>query len=59
MANIEMLDLKNPDTVNQRTPIRWNAFIRGILTDSYTTSDINGIVDQAFIQTPQLITSAK
>jgi hypothetical protein len=59
MANIEMLDLKNPDTVNQRTPIRWNAFIRGLLTDSHTTSDITGSIDQAFIQTPQLKTSAK
>lgn len=59
MANIEMLDLKNPDTVNQRTPIRWNAFIRGLLTDTHSTSEIMGSVDQAFTQTPQLTTSAK
>jgi len=59
MANIELVDLKNPDTVNQRTPIRWNAFIRGLLTGSHTTSEVTGSVDQAFIQTPQLKTSAK
>jgi hypothetical protein len=58
MANIEILDLKNPDTVNQRTPIRWNAFIRGLLTGNHSTSEVTGSVDQAFIQTPQLQTSA-
>jgi hypothetical protein len=59
MANIEMIDLKNPDTVNQLTPIRWNGFIRGLLTGSHTTAEITSSVDQAFIQTPQLKTSAK
>ena len=59
MANIELLDLKNPDTENDRTPIRWNAFIRGLLTGYHTTSEIIGKVDQAFIQTPQLQTTAK
>lgn len=56
MANIEMLDLKNADAT-QRTAIRWNAFIRGLLTGTHTTAEITGRVDQAFIQTPQLQTA--
>lgn len=59
MANIEMIDLKNIDAVTQRAYIRWNAFIRGILNEGHTTADITGRVDQAFIQTPQLQTTAK
>ena len=59
LANIELLDLKYADTTNKLTSIRWNAFIRGLLTDGHTTSDITGSIDQAFIQTPQLKTSAK
>ena len=55
MANIELLDLKNADA-SQRTAIRWNAFIRGILNGTHTTAEITGRVDQAFIQTPQLQT---
>jgi hypothetical protein len=58
MANIELLDLKNPDVTNHRTPIRWNGFIRGLLTGNHTTAEITGKVDQAFIQTPQLETTA-
>ncbi len=53
MANIEMLDLKNVDQ-NNRASIRWNAFIRGLLTDTHTTAEITARVDQAFIQTPQI-----
>lgn len=56
LANIEVLDLKTPD-VNNRVAIRWNAFIRGLLTGSHSTSEITGRVDQAFIQTPQLQTN--
>ncbi|MEI7725627.1 MAG: DUF4136 domain-containing protein [Bacteroidota bacterium] len=56
MANIELLDLKNADAT-QRIAIRWNAFIRGLLTGSHTTGEITGRVDQAFIQTPQLKTT--
>jgi hypothetical protein len=59
LANIEMLDLKNADAVNHKAAIRWNAFIRGILNDGHTTAEITSRVDQAFIQTPQLKTTAK
>jgi hypothetical protein len=55
MANIEMMDLKNANPDN-RAAVRWNAFIRGLLTDTHTTGEITGRVDQAFIQTPQLQT---
>jgi hypothetical protein len=56
MANIELMDLKNAGTDN-RAAVRWNAFIRGLLTDTHTTAEITGRVDQAFIQTPQLQTT--
>ncbi len=56
MANIELMDLKNV-TTDKRAAVRWNAFIRGLLTDSHTTAEITGRVDQAFIQTPQLQTT--
>jgi hypothetical protein len=56
LANIELLDLKNGNSTTG-TPIRWNAFIRGLLTGSHTTAEITGRVDQAFIQTPQLKTN--
>ncbi len=59
LANIEMIDLKNADNVNQRASICWNAYIRGLLTGSHTTAEITAKVDQAFIQTPQLVTTAK
>jgi hypothetical protein len=58
LCAIQLFDLKNLDE-NNRTPIRWNAFIRGILNEGHTTAEITGRVDQAFIQTPQLITTAK
>ncbi len=58
MANIELLDLKNADPITGKVSIRWNAFIRGLLTGYHTTSEIVGRVDQAFIQTPQLVTTA-
>jgi hypothetical protein len=59
MANIELIDLKNADQTSQRAPVRWNAFIRGLVTGEHTTAEITGRVDQAFIQTPQLQTTAK
>jgi hypothetical protein len=59
MANIELVDLKYADQTSQRAPIRWNAFIRGLVTGDHTTAEITGRVDQAFIQTPQLVTTAK
>src|SRR5512137_1540720 len=58
MANIELMDLKNA-TEDKRAAVRWNAFIRGLYTDTHTTSDVTASIDQAFIQTPQLLTTAK
>jgi hypothetical protein len=55
MANIEMLDLTDP--TSQRAPIRWNAFIRGLLSGDHTTAEITARVDQAFIQTLQVTTT--
>ncbi len=56
-ANIELLDLKNE--TNNTIYLRWNAGIRGLLTGDHTIADITGAIDQAFTQTPQLVTSAK
>jgi hypothetical protein len=52
---IDLVDLKNP--VNNTVMVRWNAFIRGLMTSTHTQSDIINSVDQAFIQTPTLKTT--
>ncbi len=58
MANIELIDLKVVDNNNEKLSLRWNAFIRGLMTGSHTSVEINQSIDQAFIQTPQLQTTA-
>ncbi len=58
MLNIELFDLKVIMPGQQKLYLRWNAFVRGLLTGSHTTPEITGSVDQAFIQTPQLKTNA-
>lgn len=57
-ANIELVDLKYLGP-NNTLYVRWNAYIRGLLTGSHTVSDITNAIDQAFAQTPQLKTSGK
>jgi hypothetical protein len=59
LAYIQLADLKNADQNDNRIAVRWNAFIRGLMTGSHTTSDITNSVDQAFVQTPQLQTNQK
>jgi hypothetical protein len=51
---IDLADFKNPVSGNRFT-IVWNAFIRGLLTDTHTQGDVLNCVDQAFTQTPSLI----
>lgn len=51
--SIELLDLKNA-MEEEIIFIRWNSFIRGLLTGSHTASQVQQSIDQAFIQTPQL-----
>ena len=58
MLSINLVDLKNPDPASQKLYVRWNAYIRGLLTGTHTTPEITESVDQAFIQTPQLKTTA-
>lgn len=53
----ELLDLKNPDTGNQKITIRWSVFIRGLLTGTVSNADITRSIDQAFEQTPTLRTN--
>jgi hypothetical protein len=59
MMNIDMVDLKNPDVGTQKLYIRWNAYIRGLMTGTHSNADVLNSVDQAFIQTPQLKTTAQ
>jgi hypothetical protein len=59
MLNIELLDLKFPEPTSQKLYMRWNAYVRGLLTGDHTTSQITASVHQAFVQTPQLVTAAK
>lgn len=59
LADIQLVDLKYPNTGNNSLSMRWNGYIRGLLTGSHSQSDILNSVDQAFTQTPQLKTSAK
>jgi hypothetical protein len=58
LANIELVDLKYVGA-NNTLYLRWNAYIRGLLTGYHTQAEILNSVDQAFDQTPQLATSAK
>ena len=52
---IEMVNFKK--LVDNKVPVVWNAYIRGLITDTHTTSDITGAIDQAFTQTPSIKTS--
>jgi len=56
--NMELVDMKYPTNGKQTLSVRWNAYIRGLLTGTHTLNEINGRVNQAFIQTPQLKTNA-
>jgi len=58
LANIELVDLKN-EGPNSTLYVRWNAYIRGLMTGTHTEAEILSSIDQAFIQTPQLVTSGK
>lgn len=58
-ASIELVDLKNVDPQDPKLYLRWNAYIRGLVTGDHTTGEITGAIDQAFIQTPKLKTTAK
>jgi hypothetical protein len=55
---IEMFDIKNAP-LEEVYYIRWNAYIRGLLSGNHTSTDIVNSIDQAFIQTPQLSASSK
>jgi hypothetical protein len=57
LGNIELIDLKNVN--GTQVYIRWNAYIRGLMTGTHTNAEILSRIDQAFIQTPQLVTTAK
>jgi len=47
---IDMMDVQHP-TVDKKIPVRWNAYIRGLLTGDHTTTQIQQSIDQAFAQT--------
>jgi len=47
---IDMMDVKHP-TVDNKVPVRWNAYIRGLLTGDHTVTQVEQSIDQAFEQT--------
>lgn len=51
---IDMLDLKNAKTHDNKLYVVWNAYIRGLMTGYHTAQDILSNVDQCFAQTPQI-----
>jgi hypothetical protein len=51
---IDMADFKNINIAEEKIPVPWNIFIRALLTDTPTMSDITGSIDQAFEQTPEI-----
>jgi AAA+ ATPase superfamily predicted ATPase len=59
MGNIELIDMKNVNNESNVLYIRWNAYIRGLLTGNHSQAEILNSIDQAFTQTPQLQTSGK
>jgi hypothetical protein len=59
LADIQLFDTKVAPERGSTLAIRWNAYIRGLLTGSHSQQEILNSIDQAFIQTPQLTTSAK
>ena len=56
---IDLVDLKYANPANQKLYSRWNGFIRGLLTGDHTQLEITSKVHQAFVQTPELKTTAK
>ena len=48
---IDMLDMKNASTANQKIPIVWSASIRGLVGMGYSDEKILQSVNQAFDQT--------
>ncbi len=52
---IDLVDLKKVE--HNTVMVRWNAFIRGLMTNTHTQADITNSVDQAFTQTPALKTT--
>jgi hypothetical protein len=58
MLNMDLVDLVKTDPVSQKLYVRWNAYIRGLLTGDHTNLEISNSVHQAFVQTPQIKTTA-
>ncbi|MFZ4521788.1 MAG: DUF4136 domain-containing protein [Bacteroidales bacterium] len=46
---MDLMDVKNK--VDNKIPVCWNAYIRGLVTGNHSTSQINDCVDVAFTQT--------
>jgi hypothetical protein len=57
MADVQLIDLKDFTPGSELRYLRWNAYIRGLMTGNHTTSELTGAIDKAFEQTPQLKTT--
>jgi hypothetical protein len=55
---IDLVDFKNP-AVDGKFPVEWMVFIRALITDNHSISQIQMSIDQAFAQTPAIKTSSK
>ncbi|MCX6242595.1 MAG: DUF4136 domain-containing protein [Bacteroidetes bacterium] len=53
---IEMVNFKNITPAGD-LPVVWDAIIRGLVTDTHTTTDVTNSIDQCFTQTPSIKTS--
>jgi hypothetical protein len=53
---IDLVDFKNP-TADNKFPVEWMVFIRALVTDNHSISQIQTSIDQAFTQTPAIKTS--
>ncbi len=50
---LDMINFKKK-TTDEKYPIVWNAFIRGLLTGDHTLGELESSIDQAFTQTPAI-----
>lgn len=51
---IDLVDLKNAPSHNNKLYVVWVAIIRGLMTGYHTTQEVLDNVDQCFEQTPQI-----
>jgi len=51
---IDLLDLKNAPSYDQKIHMIWNAYIRGLINGTHTLQQVLDNIDQCYLQTPVL-----